>query len=398
MLDLTKIKKKIKHNNLDIIYYYKAILYLSNSKILKIKIGRLIFLFYLFVEKYIFKKNISNKKNSIPNKIPIKNESYFDKKNLSKTLEKLISKDVIIIDIYDVLLNKNIDFKYINDFKKIDNLFDVNTYGINIFKVLNQNNKEIVLLLQDEVISINQVRKYLEEKALINGFKIMCYNSEKKEFYQYINDLIEKYENDITFGYVGKYNELRFKNKNVDFEVFMYESSDLIGKKFRPKDSFLKISIYNQVINKKMHGDHKKYDNFYEFGFNYGGILTYYIFTQMVINNNSFDVEYNKFLRYLCENYDFENNIFLKEIINLVFPEHINNFIYDNKRNSMPMTIDEYEIHNQKFIQQGIMEFCLEYEKKLANILNDNKIEIADIKTIIDFILENKNTAKRRWL
>lgn len=391
--------KDIIKTNKDIVALYRTKIYLSNNKIIEMKIFRLIVLVKIFFEKHVLKKNITEKRDKLVNNVPYYTENRISKRRLASTLKSVLEKDIIFIDVFDVILNTTIYkediFNYYNAKELPNYLFEINLYGKMICDVLEENNKTVYFLLDEKRISKKYIKELLNNNGINNFKDIFTYsskiNNRNKDILSLINN---KFIKTNKFAYIGRFFREKKSNEKRDFLAITHENCRFWGEKFRPEiNESIPMSIYASMINNKLHQGLQKYTRAYEFGYCYGGIISYYIFVQTVINKSTFEVEFNKFKTKLLS--DFNNNKIIQLILDLTFPKVINNFVYDGTEKRENIELKDFKFKKQYKIQEGIIDFSKEYEEKLVQINNKNEIEYEQIKEVINFLLKHKNNTKK---
>ena len=393
---LIKLKKRIIKSNKDLIYLYRFKIYTYRNRLIKNKIIRYALLLKLFFYKYILRKDLYKEINKIKNTIASFHESKISKRrNLSVMLKSIVEKEVFFIDILDVLIKMNITD--ISLCKKNKQTFDVNEYGKIVYDVLEQNKKEIVLILREDTL-LREIEDFLNNNGITKFSKIIICSKDIKKRNQELKEKIEEdYKDKTKFVYIGEYFLENISDKDKDLIMIPYESCMYWGEKFRPESKKSpQISIYSAIINNKLHEGIIEYNKNYEFGFTYGGIITYYVFTQMAKNKESFNNEYEKFKNKLLTDFKLKDYKFLEKILEKFFPKIVNNFIYDGTEDRTISDLENIKLSRDKKIQQGIMDFCKIYEEKLLKILEQNDISYEDLKQVIEFMINNKKKLIRR--
>lgn len=402
MISLKELIKKIVKNNKDIVAMYRTQIYLSKSIFVKIKLFRYIILLKIFLEKHLLKKDISKKRDKLLNNIPYYPENNISKRRkLTTALKSVVEKEVIFIDALDVIINTSIYKEQISNYmeeRKIEdlptNLFEINLYGKMICDVLEENHKDVYLLLDEKEISKELVKNILEQNQI--NYKDIIYYSDNieernNELLKIIND---RFRTNTKFVYIGEFFKEEISDEQKDLMIIVYENCRFWGEKFRPdNDNSIQMSIYSSMINNKLHEGMHTYTRAYEFGYCYGGIISYYILTQMIKNNTTFIIEFTKLKNKLLNK--FKNNEIIDAILNLTFPKVVNNFVYDGTENRDNIELNDVYFKKQKSIQQGVIDFSKQYEEKLMQIINTNNIEYIQVEDIFEFLLKNtKNTKK----
>ena len=400
MLELKELIKKIIKDNKDLVAIYRMKIYLSESIFIKIKFLRYFILVKLFIEKYILKKDIYTYKNKLKNNVPFYIESHISKRrNLGNALKTVVEKDIIFIDIFDVLFNRVISKpqfqKYIKDNENIStDLYKINPYGKLIYDVLTENNKKIYLLIDENNLDIKYIKKLLVENEITQYEDIIFYSKEIQKRSEELTEIIDKKFGAYNkFVYIGKFFQEKISNDTRNIMMIIYENCEFWGDKFRPNVNTTKMGIYCSVINNKLHEGIYKYTRSYEFGLCYGGIISYYVFTQMVLNDQKFNVELENLKQKLYN--DFEDKKIIDKILDITFPKVYNNFVYDGSEVKDNIQLDDIYFNKQYDIQKGIIDFSTEYEEQLKEICGDNSIQYDEIKEIIRFLLENKKNTKK---
>lgn len=399
MFGIKEIIKKMVKNNKDIIAIYRIKIYLSTSNWSKIRLFRYIILLNLFIKKNILKKNVCIYKNKLKNNISFYTESRISKRiNFANSLKTAVEKDVIFIDIFDFLFDKRICKRELKEYMKNENNISTNLYKINPFgkiayDVLKENNKKICLLVNDEAdLRMEFVKKLLLENGINQYDNIFFYLNQKRGD-ELLDIIEEKYPSYNKFAYIGDFFQEKISNGTRSIMMIIYQNCEFWGEKFRPNINTIKMGIYCAIINNKLHNGMNKYNKSYEFGLCYGGIISYYLLIQMILNNEKFNVELDKLKQRLYN--DFKNKKIIDMILGITFPKVYNNFIYDGTEEKSEIKLKDIYFSKQKDIQTGIIDFSKEYIETLEELCENNTIQYSEIKQIIKFMLENKKNTKK---
>jgi len=395
MLDLKKIFRVIKRNK-DVIALYRIKIYNSKSKLLKWRIFRYIFLLQIIFKKYILHRDLIKEREKIKTNVSYYTENKISKRiNLAVALKKVVEKEIVFIDVLDVILHTNVYEDEINGNIENSNLFEINQYGKTICDVLEQNNKEVYLLLHNKKLSKDFIKELLNKNEIYHFKDILYYSNDIKEKNNDISKIIQdKFAENKKFVYIGDYFKENISNNEISFLLIAYENCRVWGEKFRPKNNekSIQMSIYSSILNNTLHEGINTYNRSYEFGFCYGGIISYYLLVQMIKNKQTFIKQYNKFKQDLYN--DFGKNKLIDIILDLTFPKIVNNLIYDGTQENKNIDLQDLNFRKQYHIQQGIIDFVRKYEELLTKVNNNNEIEYAQIKEIFEFLLSSKNTEK----
>lgn len=392
-----KAKRYIIRNNGDIFAVYKMKIYTSDTVLLDYKIIRLIFLMLLFIKKYFFKINVYKEIDSILNVISDKQESKISKKNNSNLmLKNCIDSDIVIMNIWDALLCLNFDVKFVksNNIKNAkEKILSINSYGLEIYRLL-EYNKKCIILLDDQNVLENAVKKLLVSHN-ITVDNIIHVESDLAKHSININSFLDSHFPNVTsVAYIGKFFHSNLFKKTKKIVFYPYENPAFWGEKFRPNDdSSIKFSIYKHLINNRLHTMNRRLNKYYEFGYTYGGIITYYLFCEMTQKDQSFAKTYDIFKKDICSNLNNEQINFLNQLMDVIFPAYINNLAYDEPKQEKSFT--KIDLEKQRNVQQGIVDFCVDFENKLYDIVNDNTINYKMISHFMNYIILNMD--RKMW-
>ena len=191
------------------------------------------------------------------------------------------TREISIAEIYkevNSLTGIDIDYGITEELQMEMKLCYANSYMVEVIRFLREHNKKIVC-----TSDMYWPKKYLLQLLKHCGYNdfddifVSCeYGVSKHEgkLFEYVK---EKYGKDLKYIHIGdnyKADILGAEAANID-SVY-YKGINEIGKPYRPLGiSTIFSSIYDGLVNSRLHKDEKIYSPQYEFGYLYGG---FYIF------------------------------------------------------------------------------------------------------------------------
>lgn len=228
----------------------------------------------IYIEYVVLKQKWIEKKQKKMEKLNYPESLDNQERFIENYENKLKHADKVVFDLEGVLVYFTINREFVETIlKKTINLLEINEE----FKgELQKERKKLIREIYLDFSIDNKTMHKLFDKTSQMGKKIYIHNNTQldNEIFQ---DIIQKYFYSFTDSIDDKEekNILHITNMKKNENDIVYENVNYIGEKYRPYyDKNIVTSIYCQIVNLTMHSGGEKYPLFYEYGFNYGGILT----------------------------------------------------------------------------------------------------------------------------
>lgn len=193
-------------------------------------------------------------------------------------MERKGNREVNIYDIYDIIeketgIDKNLGVE--TELKVEMQFCFANPYMMRVFKLLKEQNKEIIFV-SDMYLPQDMMVKLLESCGYVNYSKlyVSCDFDCNKSLGGLYEKVLEQYDKNISIVHIGDniHSDINIASK-LGIDTRYYKNVHEVGNIYRADGmSNLIGSIYSGIINTHLHNGIKTYSPQYEYGFIYGGL------------------------------------------------------------------------------------------------------------------------------
>lgn len=337
------------------------------------KVRRMKYVASLYWNYSVLKRN--------PYEIKIKeNRKAIYPESASDSIEKTISKmktqidlgDNVIFDVWDLLLYQSITEKYVYA------LLEIQTGDLGIITeikrntTINQRQREILETIEIDFSLDCKIMHSMFEYAQNKGKKVYLYNESKLISDDTCKKILNRYGY-YNFELVEDINE----NGGIYFSKEEWGNICLKNNIYRPYSNLTFIpQLYNTIVNLRMHGNVRKFSIFYEYGFNYGGILTcgFCQFLNGIAKKNGID----KFLFVARDGY------IIQKVYNAYFNEIENEYLLYSRFASYELIYEEFP---NEYIEKNVKPriYRKNHDNSVKKILRELGLTI-----LLDYLKETE--------
>lgn len=319
------------------------------------------------------------------------------------------TREVSITEIYnEVNSMTGIDINYgINEEIEMEKkLCYANSYMVEVIRFLREHNKKIVCT--SDMYWPKKYLKQLLEHCGYNDFDdifVSCEYGVSKHEGKLFYHLKEKYGNDLKYIHIGdnyKADILGAEDANID--SFYYKGINEIGRPYRPLGiSNIFSSIYNALVNSRLHKDEKVYSPQYEFGYLYGGFYIFGFINYIIEQCKSTNTDRILFIARDGDIYQQAFHIMNANIESrYLLWSRICNIVYaiDFDRNFFLERVCRLQIKEQRSIVDILESFDLGFlieNIKSYNINKDDILDVDNVNELSKFLLDNISIIEKKY-
>ncbi len=210
-----------------------------------------------------------------------------------------------------------------------------NPYFLPVLEYLREQ-KKMLVITSDMYLGKERILRLLKDAGLgeFSAVFVSCTEGASKHQGDLFECVRQRFGWSRTYIHVGDHPYAdRDMARSHHFDVLWYPSSCRTGRKFRPREmSPLIGSMYRGLVSQKLHGDDRRYDPLYEYGYVYGGLLA---------------VGYCQFIRRFAISHRISRILFLsrdgdilRRVYRMLYPESDTRYVYWSRKAALKLTAD----------------------------------------------------------
>lgn len=283
--------------------------------------------------------------------------------------KRIKSADIIIFDIWNVLIYFALDFRQMQFWMEAVAEYPGFSECEDIFTALDDERLQYLEGVYIDFCLDNMYMHYILDYARQAGKRVYVYNNSNYD-QGFVRKILNTFNYDCEFSEDRPSNALYITESPSGKTDIKYINVNVLGKHYRP---FYHLNIitafYNQVINLRFHSGIKKESIFYEYGFTCGGILACGFCQYMNVIAKSEQID--KFVFVSRDGYIF------KQIYDQYYKKNDTSYLHFSRSASYEIIFDDFP---EEYINKTIKIKMLDSngKKTIKTILKECNIGFAE--------------------